>query len=107
MAVDKYVFQQIVELMARREMALYLGPDLPETLSGVPGWPVLAARLAERAGFPASADWPVVAARYEQLAGRRNLIDWLDGQVNRRPPGPIAAGSQAAAVGPGGRRRIA
>lgn len=86
--VDKLVLQELTELVDRHELAIYLGPDLAEALSGVPGWRDLAARLAERGGFTAS-DWPEAAARYNQISGRRNLIDWLDGQINNRPAGPF------------------
>jgi hypothetical protein len=86
--IDKLILQDLTELLERHELAVYLGPDLPEALGGVPGWPDLAIRLAERGGFTAS-DWPMAAARYDQLSGRRNLIDWLDGQINGRPPGPF------------------
>lgn len=76
------------ELLARKEVVIFLGPDLPENLTGVPGWPELAERLAERGRFSA-ADWSTVAARYEQAVGRRDLIEWLDGQISGRTAGPI------------------
>jgi hypothetical protein len=89
MGVNEPIIGRIADLMSRQEVAVFLGPDLPAVATGIPGWTGLAARLAERNGFPAGKLWPETAARYAQNSGRRELVDWLDGQITTKTIGPL------------------
>ena len=84
MKFSESALQHLREAIQRRELAILIGPDLPETLTGIPNWSELAMRLSLRAGFPAQTDWPLVSTRYEREFGRRDLINWLDGQINEK-----------------------
>lgn len=81
-------YDDLLERLRRGELALYLGPDLPQAQSGAPGWPELAQALASRGGWT-STDWPSTATRYEQAAGRWNLEAWLRDQLAATRPGPL------------------
>ena len=98
MLINEPVLHRLVELYRQHELAIFLGPDLPQSLTGVPSWSDLAQRLVERAGWSPMRGWPQVAARYEQNFGRRNLIDWLDQQVSVRQAGPIYSALAALSV---------
>lgn len=84
----EHILQQIMGLLRRGQIALFLGPDLPESLSGGPSWSDLADGLAGR-GYPAGNDWPSAATRFAQTSTRRDLIDWLDDQLSDLKPGPF------------------
>lgn len=89
MDTTEHALRQLRDLLARQEITVFLGPDLPEQLTGVPGWSELERRLEERGGFPFAGNWPTAAARYEQAVRRRDLIGWLAEQINGETVGPV------------------
>lgn len=85
MSAESYTRKRLVELLQRKEVVVYLGPDLPQSLTGVPGWPTLAARLSGQSGQT----WPDAAAQFVRRYGKQELVDWLEEQFRGREPGPI------------------
>jgi hypothetical protein len=86
---DTRITRSVADLLSRREVAVFVGPDLPSAATGAPGWDELAARLAGRSGLPTGRSWPATAERYVQQSGRRELVDWLDGQLATEAIGPV------------------
>lgn len=82
----------LVEALQHGNLAIFLGGDLPQEATGLPGRAELAAQLAQRLGLAgAPPPWPAVAAQDEAGAGLNALIRWLREQVEPagRQPGPI------------------
>lgn len=74
---------QLVEALQRGNLALFVGADLPQALTGLPSRADLAAGLAQRlelSGPPFPL--PEVAARYEAHLGRHALVTWLRDQLH-------------------------
>ncbi len=83
---------QLVEALQRGNLALFIGGDLPQELTGLPGRADLAAALAKRLGIGGPPPpWPEVAAQYEAGSGLNGLISWLQEQIelSEHQPGPI------------------
>jgi hypothetical protein len=81
---------ELVEQLQKGNVVLFVGADLPASLTGLPTRVDLAASLAdERLSVTApSPSWPEVAAQYEAQAGKIALIGWLQDQLDptgRRP----------------------
>ncbi|MGD8791041.1 MAG: SIR2 family protein [Anaerolineae bacterium] len=81
---------QLAEALQRGNLALFLGADLPQAVTGLPSRADMAAGLTQRLGLDAPPPlWPDISARYEASAGLNALIRWLRDQLGPTRPGPI------------------
>lgn len=83
---------QLVEALQHGNLTIFLGGDLAQEATGLPGRAELAVRLARRLGLSGTPPpWPDVAAQYEMAAGLAALIGWLRDQIEpaEHRPGPI------------------
>ena len=83
---------QLADALQHGNLALFVGADLPQAVTGRPSRADLAASLAQRLGLSSPPPpWPEVAARYEASAGRFALVRWLKDQLDPtgKSPGSI------------------
>jgi len=75
--------RHLAEALQRGNLVLFIGADLPETVTGLPSRADLAARLAQRLDLSGpSLPLPEVAGRYEASAGRFSVVQWLKDQLD-------------------------
>lgn len=89
---------QVIAALNSRSLALFIGGDLPASLSGVPSRAELARRMAETYGGDARLSLSQQAMRLEQTGGRFAVIDFLRRQLDTAQVEPAPFHQQVAAL---------
>lgn len=89
--LDKQDLTALKEALERRSLALFIGADLPQPVTGLPSQAELARELARRKGLDESLSLAEVAQRVGQGGNRFEFIDFLRGQLDTigHPPQPF------------------
>lgn len=87
----EYLIPELTEALNRRSLALFLGADLPQEITGLPARADLASELARRKGLDETLSLAEVAQRVSQAGNRWEFTDFIRNTLDTTSlsPGPF------------------